>query len=306
MTLTTNGLNWLAQNAGSGNCFTSSGVRYRDADGVSQTGGTKDVVNAFVVANMVDKKTVDIISGTNYNEFRSINNNTDVSIGDVGEAADREAAGGSYPRYCVGTTTTCTPGERRCKDRTTIEQCRVDGSGWYLVSTCPAGRHCSGGGCVADTPTEPGDRPETGPLKVYVGESDCEPGEPSVELDISGAYTFFKASPYEYIGVGGIEVRNLHSTCHAYFVWETRVWDGYGYTTCPTFAPEMQEISRFLARTGSKPITTEKIGSYETEVVWGSFEIIPGMEGEKTICLSLWGNLSRAELLAELGREGYS
>ena len=105
MTLRTNGLNWLAQNAGSGNCFASSGISYRDADGVSHTGGTKDVVNAFVVANMVGKTTATIIAGTNYNGFKAINDGVDLAIGDVAEAADRETAGGTYPRYCASGVT---------------------------------------------------------------------------------------------------------------------------------------------------------------------------------------------------------
>lgn len=105
MTLKTNGLNWLAQNAGSSNCFASSGISYRDADGVSHTGGTKDVVNAFVVANMVGKATATIVAGTNYSGFKAINDGADLAIGDVAEAADREAAGGTYPKYCVSGVT---------------------------------------------------------------------------------------------------------------------------------------------------------------------------------------------------------
>jgi hypothetical protein len=88
MTLRTNGLDWLAQNAGSGNCFASSGISYRDADGVLHTGGTKDVVNAFLVANMVGNQTATIIAGTNYNGFKAINDGVDLAITDVHEAAE--------------------------------------------------------------------------------------------------------------------------------------------------------------------------------------------------------------------------
>ena len=258
MTLRTNGLDWLAQNAGSGNCFASSGISYRDADGVSHTGGTKDVVNAFVVANMVGKTAATIIAGTSYSGFKAINDGVDLAIGDVAEAADREVDGGTYPRYCV-------------------------------VPTPP-----------------PTDKPVTGPLEVYVGGGDsCDPGSPEVTLDTSEAYAFFKSTPYEYIGVGGIMVHNLHTTCRAYFAWEARIWDGYGYTTCPTTDPIHQEINRFLAEAGKRPLSLKRLDASGTDEIWGSFEVLPTMEGEYTLCLSLWGNFDYEALIAELNVEGY-
>ena len=301
MTLRTNGLDWLAQNAGSGNCFASSGVSFRDADGVYQTGGTKDVVTAFVVAEMVGKTTVDIIAGTNYNEFKAINDNYDLEMTDVAEAADREAAGGTYPQYCYSAGTVCTPGERRCKNTTTVEQCTADGSGWYDVETCGTGFTCQGGACVEEP-----DKPVTGPLEVYVGGGQsCDPGTPEVTLDTSGAYAFFKSTPHEYIGVGGIMVHNLHTTCRAYFAWEAKIWDGYGYTTCPITDPIHQEINRFLAEAGSRPLSLKRLDASGIDEIWGSFETLPTMEGEYTLCLSLWGNFDYAALIAELNAEGY-
>jgi hypothetical protein len=260
MTLRTNGLDWLAQNAGSGNCFTTSGISYRDADGVLHTGGTKDVVNAFVVANMVGKTTATIIAGTNYNGFKAINDGVDLAIGDVAEAADREAAGGTYPQYCVG---------------------------------------------VAPPPPV-GDKPVTGPMEVYVGGGEsCPPGAPSVTLDTSAAFAFFKSENYDYIGVGGIQVHNLDTNCRAYFAWEVRVWDGYGYTTCPLTVPEMKEINRYLAEPGGRPLSLKRLDASGTDTIWGSFEVPPTMSGEKTICLSLWGNFDYDALMAELNAEGY-
>jgi len=305
MTLTTNGLNWLADHAGSGGCFTSSGVSYRDADGVSHTGGTKDVVNAFLVAHMVDKPTVNIIDGTNYNEFRSINGGTDLAIGDISEAADREADGGSYPRYCSGGGgTVCTPGARRCRTSTVCEQCLSDGSGWYDVETCPSGYVCRSGHCVAEGSA--GDLPVTGPLEVYIGEgSSCPPGTPNVTLDEAEAFAFFKSVPYKYVGVGGIQVHNLSSSCQIYVAWEMKLWDGEGFTTCPTSSPEVQEINRFLAEPGDRPLSLKRIDSDGTDVVWGSFEVPDWVTGKKTICLSLWGNNDYDALVAELNSAGY-
>ena len=262
MTLRTNGLNWLATNAGSGNCFASNGVSYRDGDGVYHTGGTNAVVLAFVVAHMVGKDSAQIIAGTNYTAFTAINDGDDLSMNDVSEALDREAAGGSYPQYCTSGTPTPTP--------------------------------------------TPGDKPVTGPMQVYVGGgSSCDPGTPSVTIDTSDAFAFFKATPYKYIGVGGIHVYNESSGCRAYFAWEARVWDGYGYTSCPLTTPELQEITRYLAEAGSRPLSLTRLDSSETDTVWGSFEVPDSMEGEKTLCLSLWGNYDYEALIAELNAEGY-
>ena len=311
MTLRTSGLDWLAKNAGSGNCFASSGISYRDADGVLHTGGTKDVVNAFLVANMVGKPSATIIAGTNYTSFKSING-ADLAIPDVAEAADRQADGGTYPKYCVGVTpppTVCTPGAKRCKDTNTVEQCRSDGSGWDVVQTCATGYECKNGVCVLEgTPAPPptGDKPVTGPIEVYVGGGEsCPPGAPSVTLDTSEAFAFFKSTPYEYIGVGGIEVHNQSTQCRAYFAWEARVWDGHGYTTCPITVPEMQEITRYLAEATGRPLSLTRLDASGTDVIWGSFEVPPAMEGEKTICLSLWGNYDYDALIAELNAAGY-
>lgn len=303
MTLRPNGLDWLAQNAGSGNCFTPVGVSYRDADGVSHTGGTKDVVNAFVVANMVGKTSATIIAGTNYTGFKAINDGVDLAISDVAEAADREADGGTYPRYCYTASTVCTAGTIRCKNATTIERCKADGSGWEDIQTCGTGYYCEGGVCVLGTAPE---LPTTGPMEVYVGGgSSCPPGAPSVTIDTIDAFAFFKSEAYDYIGVGGIQVHNLDTHCRAYFAWEARVWDGYGYTTCPLTAPEMQEINRYLAEAGGRPLSLKRLDASGTDVIWGSFEVPPEMEGEKTICLSLWGNFDYDALVAELNAAGY-
>ena len=260
MALRTNGLNWLAKNAGVGNCFAQSGINYRDVDGVFHTGGTKDVVNAFVVADMVEDRTATIIAGTNYNGFKSINDGVDLSMNDVKEAADREIDGGTYPKYCIATV----------------------------------------------QPPSGDAKPTTEPLEVYVGGgTDCAAGAPAVTLDTRAAFAFFKSDPYNYVGVGGIEVHNKNPTCRAHFAWEMKLWDGYGFVTCPATTPELVEINRYLAAAGGRPLSTKMLGASETDVVWGSFEVLPTTSGEKTICLSLWGNFDKAALIKELNDAGY-
>ena len=72
MTLTTNGKSWLANNAGSAGCFASGGVSFKDGDGVSHTGGTADVLAAFVVAEQTTPNSK-IIANTSASEFKAIN-----------------------------------------------------------------------------------------------------------------------------------------------------------------------------------------------------------------------------------------
>jgi len=267
MTLKTNGLDWLAQNAGSGNCFASSGISYRDGDGVLHTGGTKDVVTAFVVAKLVDKTDANIIAGTNYNEFKSINGGVDLAMGDVTEAADRELDGGTYPRYCVS-------------------------------------------GVTPPPPPPTTDKPVTRPFEVIIKEGvQCGPGSPSVLLDTSEAFAYFKATPLLYVGVMDILVNNLNTdgrNCWAYFIWEMRMWDGTAGTTCPTGTPEVQEICRFVGEiSDKKALSIKMLGASENAMIGGSFEIPANLRGTKTICLSLWGNYDKQALIDELAAAGY-
>jgi len=48
-----------------------------------------------------------------------------------------------------------------------------------------------------------------------------------------------------------------------------------------------------------------RLDASETDIIWGSFEVPAGMEGEKTLCLSLWGNFDYEALIAELNAAGY-
>ena len=107
--LTTTTKEWLAKSAGISSCFASSGVSYKDPDGVSRTGGTGDVLNAFVVAHMIGKDYVVIISGTHYSSLKSKNSNQDINIDDVSWVYDNDGTG-TKPKYCApGVAPTPTP-----------------------------------------------------------------------------------------------------------------------------------------------------------------------------------------------------
>ncbi len=101
MTLNTDIKNWLAQNAGTGTCFTGSGKTYTDADGISHTGRTGDILNAFYTAHQVAKNTVTIIANTNYTQLKAINGSSDIDLPDVSWAYANDGGTGSTGTYCI-------------------------------------------------------------------------------------------------------------------------------------------------------------------------------------------------------------
>ncbi len=100
VTLTTNSKNWLAINAGVGNCFSPVGVAYTDPDGIPRIESTNRVVNAFYVAHQVGKDTAKIVADTDYIGFVAINNNVDIDMDDIAWAANNDGHGG-LPQYCA-------------------------------------------------------------------------------------------------------------------------------------------------------------------------------------------------------------
>jgi len=146
---------------------------------------------------------------------------------------------------------------------------------------------------------------DTGPLDVVVGGGiQCDPGAPSIQLDMTEAFAYFSADPVPMIGVMDIWIQNL-TECYSYFTWEMKMWDGVAGTTCPTTAPEIQEISRFLGEiSAAKVISVTMLRGDENKMVAGSFGILPTTEGNKTVCLSLWGNHNKKALIDELLADG--
>lgn len=110
--------NWLAVNAGSNSCFSQSGISYKDPDGVTRVGSTGDVLNAFVVANMIGKNNVTIIAGKTYASLKVMNGNQDIGISDVTWVYENDGSG-TAARFCSDTappptlppTPPLTPGE---------------------------------------------------------------------------------------------------------------------------------------------------------------------------------------------------
>jgi len=311
MSLNTTAKDWLATNAGSANCIASSGISYKDADGVSHVGSTGDVANAFWTAHSVGKDNVIIIAGTSYATryigsktipgFKSINGGNDIDLTDVDWVYNHDAP---PSQYCAETEKICIPGTRRCIDATHIEQCSADGMSWNIVDTCGTGFECRDGECVSTVA-----KPTTPPMEVTIAEGvQCPPGAPTVVLDVTEARPYFKTDPLLYVGVMGIDVTNqdVGNHCFGYFVWEMKMWPGEAGTTCPTTDPMVQEISRFLAtKSDWKTISPQLLGTNEKGMIGGSFEIPAGTHGTYTLCLSLWGNHDKKALLDELAAAGY-
>ena len=97
-------------NAGSNSCFSQSGISYKDPDGVTRVGSTGDVLNAFVVANMIGKSNVTIIAGKTYASLKVMNGNQDIGISDVTWVYENDGSG-TAAKYCSGVTPPPPPSE---------------------------------------------------------------------------------------------------------------------------------------------------------------------------------------------------
>ena len=102
--LTTGGKDWLARNAGVGNCFASSGVSYKDLEGNWHTGSTTDVAAMLVVAGLLGYPytTKEIVNGKSYADFKSANGGYDLDIEDVRTVYDLQE---TTPPYCAAGAT---------------------------------------------------------------------------------------------------------------------------------------------------------------------------------------------------------
>jgi len=83
VTLTPQVKDWLAEYAGSNNCFASSGIWYSDLEGKWRIGSTGSVMSMFYVSHLVGKEDTDITWGYSYNDLKALNKNVDFTINDV-------------------------------------------------------------------------------------------------------------------------------------------------------------------------------------------------------------------------------
>ncbi|GAH25247.1 unnamed protein product [marine sediment metagenome] len=75
--------NWLATNAGVGNCFATSGVSYFTVEGDPKTGGTFIVLTFLQTAGLLDAtKNNVIVNGKSYNDYLSETGETGIADAD--------------------------------------------------------------------------------------------------------------------------------------------------------------------------------------------------------------------------------
>jgi len=129
MTLNTQIKDWFATNAGINDCFVGNGKTYTDADGVTHTGRTGDIVNAFYTAHQVGKDSAIIIANTNYIQLKVINNNIDIDLSDISWTYANDGGIGSSATYCK----TVTIPKYKCVNGMCIQD---DINGTFLEPTC--------------------------------------------------------------------------------------------------------------------------------------------------------------------------
>lgn len=181
--------NWIATNAGIGNCVVASGVSYKDADGVSYTGSTGDAIVELVTAHSLGAfdptyNYVVIVGGKSYSDFES----------ETGETLTMNDADWAYDNvgWCVGAPTPeCTAGRRECVTATSYRVCQADGT-WGAPISCQAGQVCQNGICVA-APVEP----------VPTGNKKCIGNDVYAEYT-DGSWRYVSTCSDPYVCVGGV------------------------------------------------------------------------------------------------------
>jgi PGF-CTERM protein len=98
---------WLAQNAGVGNCFATSGVSYYTVEGDPKTGGTVDVFTFLMVAGFLDEtKNNVIVNGKSYNDYIEETGESGITDDDILWVAAHDEG---PDQCCIGATPTPTP-----------------------------------------------------------------------------------------------------------------------------------------------------------------------------------------------------
>ncbi len=229
MTLNTAVKNWLAQYAGLSSCFASSGIAYNDPDGMSRTGGTGDVLNAYYVAHLLGKDTVVIKAATNYTTLKSLNNNVDIILDDVSWAYNNDGSPAGEPRYCVSGAVTPTP----------------------LPTPAPT-----------PTPTPiPGPTPAPGLAGTF--EFQGRPvGNPTISLDLA-ALVMKQATDYHF-EMNDIKITNT-SPSTVYLAMEIKLYKGV-LTSCPVSGYVFDGLDRTSSKNPRiKTLAPGEVAIYDTD-----------------------------------------
>ena len=99
MTLTDSGKDWLARHAGKNDCFSDSGVTFKDAEGYTHVGGTSAVAAQLYTNQETNNKDKPIVDSLTYNDFYAANGNNTITLDDVQWVANHESGAA---KYCTG------------------------------------------------------------------------------------------------------------------------------------------------------------------------------------------------------------
>jgi hypothetical protein len=107
MTLTANGMNYIAQNFGISNCNAASGLSWtavaNDDTTVNESGGTASIVARLVTTSVY--KRIDLTSprtgSYTYAALKQANDNTDVTLTDAQWVAANDGTPAGEAQYCL-------------------------------------------------------------------------------------------------------------------------------------------------------------------------------------------------------------
>ena len=257
---------WLAKYAGIGNCFSPSGITYKDPDGIEHTGSTGEVLNAFVVAHLVGKDSVQIIATVNYTQLKEINEDNDITITDVGFAYNNDGDPPGEPKYCLGE---CVP----------VWTCEIP----------PNGYEADGCGSRQVNPRcdpEEGDTDYAGTYE-FIGPQE---GDPTIILDLSELEMKQSFSDFHF------EMNNITITSTSpipiYVALEVRLFQG-----ALNHCPESGEIFAGMDRVSTtRNVRIKLFDPGEVDNFNSDFYQPGAMRGVHTVCLIVHGTWTRTEL----------
>jgi len=259
---------WLAMYAGIGNCFSPTGINYTDPDGIARTGSTGEVLNAFVVANLVGKPTAIIIFNTNYTQLKVINGGYDITIDDVAFAYNNDGDPVGEPIYCIGE---CTPNWTCVIPLNGMEE---DGCGNTRVNIAcnPSSSDAAGTYIFMQPPS----------------------GQPTMILNLANLVMRQASGDYHF-EMNDMEVTST-SPVDMYIALEVRLFPGV-LSSCPTTTPIYSGLDR-VSTTRLPRIYLLNAG--EVDTINADFYQPSSIEGVHTVCLIVHGTWLRANLEAEI------
>uniref|UniRef100_A0A6M3IIG6 Uncharacterized protein n=1 Tax=viral metagenome TaxID=1070528 RepID=A0A6M3IIG6_9ZZZZ len=276
MTLTTNGLNYIAKEFGIGNCFAYSGLSWTsvaiDGTTVNESGGTRNIVARLATTSMYSRidLTYPVVKSYTYANLRTANNNTDVTIIDSQWITANDGYPAGEPQYCAsvitptpGITPTPTPG--------------ITPTPTPVYTPTPT---------VGPTPTPFSGTPPTFEFKG------TPTGNPTVNLNLN-TLVMRQAADYHF-EMNDIVITNT-SGWTVYVAMEVKLFTG-ALSSCPSVG----YVFDGLDRTSTKNPRIKILEAGETATFDADFYQPTSILGVHTVCLLIRGTWLRTQLEAEI------